>query len=100
MAKMRRGLAAISSHKSSLKLDELRRPAPMAISAKMLAILQKVDEADKAHLADLRESARQEAERRRSNGPQVAAPLGRPPRSGGQRRERGATADDAREAEQ
>lgn len=63
MAKMRRGLAAISSHKSSLKRDELRRPAPMAISAKMLAILQKVDEADKAHLADLRESARQEAEK-------------------------------------
>ena len=63
MAKMRRGLAAISSHKSSLKLDELRRPAPMAISAKMLAILQKVDEADKAHLADLRESARLEADK-------------------------------------
>jgi hypothetical protein len=63
MAKMRRGLAAISSHKSSLTLDGLRRPAPMAISAKMLAILQKVDEADKAHLADLRESARQEAEK-------------------------------------
>ena len=34
----------------------------MAISAKMLAILQKVDATDKAHLAGLRESARQDAE--------------------------------------
>lgn len=51
----------------------------MALSAKMLAVLQKIEAADAKHFAGLRESARQEAEVRVQKKKQLTNAKKKPP---------------------